>query len=45
MESVARHLCALAHVTVSGDEDDGGLPRARDEADWPEDEEDELEAP
>ena len=45
MESVARQLCALAHVTVTGDEDDGGLPRARDEADWPEDEEDEVEAP
>ena len=35
MESVAGQLCALAHVTVASDDDDGGLPRALDEMEGP----------
>ena len=45
MESVAEQLCALAHVTVTGDDDDGGLPRAREDAEGPEDEDDTDGAP
>ena len=45
MESVARQLCALAHVTFTKNEDDCGIPNPRDEADKPAYEEDEVEAP
>ena len=45
MESVARQLCALAHVTVGGDDDDWGLVQPRDTKEWSVDDDNEEEAP